>query len=551
MNKLREIFQKNPYLRHYLNILFSIFRTMNLEKNLNIDNYYYSDLKSNSKKYKNLLIAGSVSLNPDTFTEYLISQGYYKSHKFYTLKCDSFMKACFNCKKYLYNSDLLEENLYKHGPGYICQVCEQRTTKYANIFNSTELPLTNYLTFENEKDIASILKYNDEYNKIKNFKLNGINIGLHAYSATVRFYASPFIENESYGLNILKNYFESALKVFFSVSNLLKSVHFDLVILNHGIYIPQGIIAELASQLNIKTLCFATGYRKNSFMVSFMKSYHFDFITRTDFENCLQNYSESKIKNYLLDRADGKQDWILFHEKSTNIDHKYLNYFDDTKNNIILFTNVLWDADVHFETCYFNSMIDWLVETLNHLVQSDNNNLIVRIHPGELKGFVKSRVKLYDQLKVHLNINVFERIQIIDSHENANSYELAKYSNHIILYGSKLSIELAGLGYKVLVGGPSWTLNKGITVDPVSKSDYFEKLDQITELSFHKNNSVDLTKALKFAHYVFFDRCIELPFIEKNFGDPPIKILNKKISSDDLSQFIEFVDSESRKSLLK
>ena len=27
---------------------------------------------------------------------------------------------------------------------------------------------------------------------------------------------------------------------------------------------------------------------------------------------------ESKIKNYLLDRADGKQDWILFLEKNTS-----------------------------------------------------------------------------------------------------------------------------------------------------------------------------------------------------------------------------------------
>ena len=34
------------------------------------------------------------------------------------------------------------------------------------------------------------------------------------------------------------------------------------------------------------------------------------------------------------------------------------------KNNIILFTNVLWDADVHFEEHYFNSMLDWLIESL-------------------------------------------------------------------------------------------------------------------------------------------------------------------------------------------
>ena len=123
-------------------------------------------------------------------------------------------------KKYLYNSELLEKQLSKNGPGIICNVCEGRSSKYSNIFNSEELPLSKYLTKENELEIQIILNQNTSFSDIRNFKLEGINIGLHTYAATVRFYASPFIENEKYGKQILKNYFESALKTYYSVFNL-------------------------------------------------------------------------------------------------------------------------------------------------------------------------------------------------------------------------------------------------------------------------------------------------------------------------------------------
>lgn len=544
MVKIRNLFQKNPYLRHYLNVLFSIFRTFTLAQRLNIQKS--KRLLYSNDKNKKILIAGSVSLNPDTFTEYIIAEGFLTSHKFYSLKCDSFLKACFNCKKYLYNSELLEKQLSKNGPGIICNVCEGRSSKYSNIFNSEELPLSKYLTKENELEIQIILNQNTSFSDIRNFKLEGINIGLHTYAATVRFYASPFIENEKYGKQILKNYFESALKTYYSVFNLFQKNEFDVVIVNHGIYIPQGIIAEVANMLNIKTLCFATGYRRNTFMVSYGKSYHFDFINKFDFEQRINNYSEEKILNYLKDRADGKQDWVLFHEGVANNQNLYEQYFDSEKNNIILFTNVLWDADVHFEEHYFNSMLDWLIESLNYLVQYDINNVIVRIHPGELKGFVKSRSDLYIQLKNKLSVNVFNKIKIINSNDIANSYELAKYANHIILYGSKLAIELAGLGYKVLVGGPSWTLNKNITVDPVNKKEYFKNLDQIVKNEFFISNFIDTIRARKFAHYVFFDRCIEIPFIDKKQGDPPIKISKTNYTPIDLYQFVRFLDNEQK-----
>jgi hypothetical protein len=537
----RKLFSRNPYLRHYLNILFSLIRTLNLQKDLGIQN---SNKLSKKRSNKNLLIAGTVALNPDTFTEYLISESYKETHNLFALKCDSFLNACFNCKKYLYDSKSLETNLAKNGPGIICRVCESRSDKYSHIYSSNQILISHYYNEEHAKRINVILNEINEVETIKNFKLNDINVGKHSYAATVRFFASPFIENEINGLEILKKYFESALKTYFSFNNLLNTFEFEIIIVNHGIYVPQGIISEIASSRNIKTLCFATGYRKNTFMVSYGKSYHFDFINNLNFIHKIKNYSKDKIQKYLHSRALGDQDWVLFHEKNDNNKDFYLKYFNKDKNNIILFTNVLWDADVHFDEHFFNNMLDWLIKTINFLIKYNDVNIIVRIHPGEIKGFVQSRVRLSELLVAKLDSSVLDKIVIIDSKTNANSYILAKYADHIILYGSKLAIELAGLGYRVLIGGPSWTLNKGITVDPITINEYYSKLIEIVEKRFHSINRVDFEKALKFAHYVFFDRCIEIPYIKKRNGDPPIKITNNNYNSDDTLNFKKFIDSE-------
>ena len=54
---------------------------------------------------------------------------------------------------------------------------------------------------------------------------------------------------------------------FIAIENLFKHKQFDEVILNHGIYVPQGIINEYAriKKINVSTWC--TGYRRNFFVL--------------------------------------------------------------------------------------------------------------------------------------------------------------------------------------------------------------------------------------------------------------------------------------------
>lgn len=522
-----------------MNLIFTHVRTTSLHRKLGIK---YIRRKYTIGNPKKLLVAGSVALNPDSFTEYVFAEGFRDEYETFSLKCDSFLPACFNSKKYLFNSDKLEKRFIERGQGATCGLCEARFDKYNQIFPFTPIVLSKYLTSDIVEVIDEILALDLSFEEIKSFKLEGINIGKHAFAGCVRYYANPFIEREKFGKEMLNSFFEAGLKVFFAYKCVLKETCFDLVIVNHGIYVPQGIIAELSEKMNIKTLCFATGYRKNTFMVSKGKSYHFDIPKLVDFESEIHDYDREKIVEYLNDRLTGRNDWILFHEKNSTTEDLFNTIIIKGKNNIVLFTNVLWDADVHFDENFFPSMMDWLIQTIDYLHRFDSTNVVVRIHPGEKKGFVQSRLSLLDELKDRISSSVLQKLQIIDADDEINSYDLASSADHIIIYGSKLAIELAAMGYKVLVGGPSWTIGKGITIDPKTTEEYYYKLFEIVNKTFLDLNEVDSEKALRFAYYIFFNRCLEVPIFRKRVGDPPLALIKSTIESVDLLNVYNYLN---------
>ena len=538
---IRQIVNNLPILRRLLNLIFTSYRSIFLYNSLKF--YNVKNLpKTFQRKDEKILVAGTVSVNSDVIIENILASSCSESSKIYSLKCDGLLSACFNCKKYLWDSNFLENQLSKKGPLLSCKVCIKRSETLSSIFNTEPINFSDNITDDEKKEIEYFLKSIKDIEDIKSFRIGKINIGKHAYAGAVRFYASPFLEREFRGMEIARSYLKSAIQSYYITKRILKNYEISTVIVNHGIYVPQGVIAEVASNMGIKTLCFATGYRNKTYMVSKNQSYHFDMIKRLDFENNLDNYSESEITDYLKSRASGKNDWILFHEQNDG-SNNFDGIIQNSKNNIVLFTNVLWDGDVHFDEHFFKSMLDWIETTTKYLLNNEKNNIIIRIHPGEQKGFVKSRVFLEKELANMFSNKELSKLKIITPTQNISSYALADLSDHIIIYGSKLGIELAALGHVVLCGGPSWTINKGITIDPKNIEEYLEFLNQMNKNVF-KKNQVDLEKAKKFAYYVFFQRCLKLNMVKKRIGDPPFEFqkVDKILLKQDLDQFHKFLN---------
>ena len=537
------LLSNTPKLRRFATVINSLLRTRFTDYSA-IDNFNKRVFNHDTHSNKRILIAGSIGSNPDLYLESLIGSAFInKGFIVDALLCDGLLDSCFNCKFHLFNNDLLLKRLSTYGPGLICKSCFHNGKKAYRNLNFNIINFSTLISFQNINEINLITSQFHKALDIKNYKLGGINIGEQSYAGAVRFFASPFIENEKYGLEILKQYFTAALKTYFICQTLFTANKYDAVIVNHGIYVPQGIIAEYANKLGLNVNCWSTGYRNKSFIFSKSRSYHFTILDDYNFESKLIDYNEKAIIDYLFSRRTGRNDWVLFHEPETKNDvNKFLS---KDKLNIVLFTNVLWDAQVHFTGNIFSDMIEWLEHTINYFYKHDNVNLIVRIHPGEVKGFVKSRVFLNDILNNILIPNIKNKITIINSDFDLNSYHLAEKADYNIVYSSKIGIELAALGLKILVAGECWTKNKNITFDPLNIIQYNNFLDLMIIDKF-KFLNFDQIKAKKFAYYLFFECMKEVDFIEKKIGNPPYKI-SKNIDDQGFVSYknlIKFIENE-------
>ena len=70
----------------------------------------------------------------------------------------------------------------------------------------------------------------------------------------------------------------------------------------------------------------------------------------------------------MFSRRLGTNDWIFF-----NKDNKYnfneicvKNNINKNKKIILLLTNVIWDARLHYASNAFSSMIEWIIFTIEY-----------------------------------------------------------------------------------------------------------------------------------------------------------------------------------------
>ena len=166
---------------------------------------------------------------------------------------------------------------------------------------------------------------------------------------------------------------------------------------------------------------------------------------------------------------------------------------------------------MHYPANAFPNMLDWLVKTCKYFETRQDLQLLIRVHPGEVSGFPKSRQPIIQELKKHLP-TIPKNIIIVPPESEASTYSLMSVCDSAIIYGTKMGVELTSVGLPVIVAGEAWIRNKGLTHDASTPDEYFQLLDKLpfrTQL-----DSTVLERARRYAYHFFFNRMIPLSFIE-------------------------------------
>ncbi len=441
----------------------------------------------------------------------------------HTFLCDSVLPACMESQVRWYPKI---KNFIKNGPQ--ADLCKDCFLPANELYQSLGFKTHRYSDYLSQEDFKKVnyISSNLSLEEMTQFKYEDISIGEHALAGTLRFFARATLDDEPLAFEVLQRYFKAALLTALATQKLFKSYAFESAVFHHGIYVPQGIIGEIARKENVRVINWNPAYRKKCFIFSHNDTYHHTLMTESveNWKNINWNKTiEDTVLEYLKSRWQGTQDWIWFHEKPqvdlTKIEVE-LN-IDFSKPCIGMLTNVMWDAQLHYPANAFPNMLDWVLETISYFIMRPDLQLIIRIHPAEIRGTLPSRQAILTEIQrkfPHLPSNVF----IIPPESNISTYMLMLQCDTVLIYGTKTGVELTSMGIPVIVAGEAWIRGKGVTLDASSKKHYFSLLDN---LPLGKKLTPELiTKARKYAYHFFFRRMIPLEFMEPSGKAPPFKL---------------------------
>ncbi|HZM59016.1 MAG TPA: hypothetical protein VFB85_04450 [Vicinamibacterales bacterium] len=443
----------------------------------------------------------------------------FRGAEVHALLCDGSMTACAECDASLY-PDI--SRFVAHGPARdLCRDCLWPAERVYGQLGIRVHRYGDWLTPDDRAD-ARRLAVAFPYDEIRNLTLDGLAIGEHAYAGALRFFATASLDDEPGAEAVLRRYLEASLLTVSATRTLLRAVGFTSAVFTHGIYVPWGIIGEVARQERVRVSTWNVAYRKRRFIFSHDDTYHHTLMNepRSHWENnALTPAQDSELMKYLKTRRDGLFDWIVFHRPTTQDADAIATQLgvDRSKPVIGLLTNVSWDAQLHYPANAFPNMLEWLVETCRYFATRPDLQLLIRVHPAEISGFPPSRQPILGELKRRLP-TLASNVIVVPPESGISTYAVMSLCNSAIIYGTKMGVELTSVGMPVIVAGEAWIRNKGLTEDASSPEEYFRILDRLPFPG--PLGPAQLARARQYAYHFFFNRMIPLPFVEPKAGYP-------------------------------
>ncbi len=342
----------------------------------------------------------------------------------------------------------------------------------------------------------------------------------HALAGALRFFGKAALPDDETSTAVYRRYLEAAHQASAAAARLLDTNTYDAVIAHHGIYVPQGLLAEQVKRRGIRLVTWHPAYRTGRLIFQHGDTYHRAMIEEPEsaWNRPLGAAEDQELDQYLAQRVTGASDWIAFQRAEGISRDKALAslHLDPARPAYALFANVAWDARLHYRSSAYGDMRDWAIDTVRWFAAHPDRQLIIRCHPGE----VLSNPRAQDRLDLAINTafpTLPENVRLVPPESSLNSYSIAAACRGAMIFNTKMGMELSARGMPVVVAGDAWVRGKGFTHDASSPADYRALLsdpDTFTPLA-----PAAVARARRYAYHFFFRRCIPVAALAEQGGE--------------------------------
>lgn len=430
------------------------------------------------------------------------------------LLCDAALPACEMCQYVAFPDP---EEFVRHGPQRrLCNPCFDRGL---SLLDPLPPDLHRYGDFAPEGAAAAALAAARELSLEECFTLDrdALRLGEQARASTIRFFGKADLDSEPPGLvlAVARRYAAGALTAADVLRAALERLRPDVVVAHHGVYLPQGVLGEVARSMGIRVVNWGTSYRDRTVIYSHGDTYHRTLVDEPVSawdDRPLTEDEERELLEFLASRRRGEGDWVWVTPESAlrRVEQERAQLeaevgLDPSRPAVGLLTNVLWDAQLYYEGHAFRDMLEWLTFTIDHFAARSDRQLLIRVHPHEVKH--GNRQPVEPELRARYPA-LPENVRVIGHDSPLNTYALMNLCRSVLIYGTKTGVELTPLGQPVIVAADAWIRGKGLTLDATTKEEYAALLELAPWLEPLDDETVD--RARRYAYHYFFRRMIPL-----------------------------------------
>lgn len=400
----------------------------------------------------------------------------------------------------------------------VCSTCYRCKNNVESLHSILEINAHGLDRYINDADygIAERIASTATYQNVKGLEYEKVNIGEHIYSSILRVTLRGEISDTAEGLYLIKRYTFSAVLMTNAYKKAFLAMKVDRLVCIHGIYLTHGIAVNVARNLNIPVVVLGGGgIRKDTVLACHGETYHKQLINESNdtwINRVVSEKERTDVVSYAFKKrySGSSVDYLSYHPNPID-DLQYIYRkcnIDATRPIITAYTNVIWDAQILYKSNAFTDIFHWLKRTIE-LAEDLNIWLLIRVHPAEAKGglhltkqpIIPELLKLFPVLP--------SNVKIIPPESNISSYALAEISVANIVYGTKMALEMALMKRKVILCGETFSRNKGFAIDIDSLEQYDSVLKNSLTSEWNTEQSFDL--AVRYAHYLYFRKMIDLP----------------------------------------
>ncbi len=196
----------------------------------------------------------------------------------------------------------------------------------------------------------------------------------------------------------------------------------------------------------------------------------------------------------------------------------------DARPLALLATNVLGDSLTLGRQRITQTMAEMIVKTIGYFNHHPELQLVVRVHPGELKTHGTSMIDVINEAYAELP----ENIHIIRPEDKTNTYDLMEIADFGLVYTTTVGMEMAMSGLPVIVTGKTHYAGKGFTLDPQTWQEYEHLLDRVSQNpAAARLTPEQLEKAWLYAYLFFFEFSLPFPWhilwLHDDFKNRPMR----------------------------